>query len=331
MKTLAFFILARISTPRTRALRRDDVIAVAAFALLCGFYGAWPIWRAFFPLEIDLKEPWNAYHADAVINGGVLYPDLAGLTANNYPPLWYYLTGALSYLGVDAIYVGRALSFAAVLALVVTIALCIRRFSAGWPAAILGGLFFFGTMVRFADWYVAMNDPHLPAFALMMIALVWFLARDPTRSPVPPLLLMVAAGFFKQALVAIPATALFLLARRNARLALRAALVSGCAALAAVAVFAAIYGIPFLDHIFFYPRQISFERAWDSIGRIGAVAPALALWVILMWHDRHCEAARFSIIFVVFAFAAYLVQKAGAGVDVNAAFELIAAVAVAIG
>jgi hypothetical protein len=331
MKTLAFLILARISTPRTLALRRDDVIAVAAFALLCAFYGAWPIWRAFFPLEIDLKEPWDAYHADAVFNGGMLYPDLAGLTANNYPPLWYYLTSALSCLGVDAIYVGRALSFAAVVALVVTIALCIRRFNAGWPAAVLGGLFFFGTMVRFADWYVAMNDPHLPALALMMIALLWFLSRDPARSPVPPLLLMVAAGFFKQALVAIPAMTLFLLARRNTRIALRAATVSGCAALAVIAVFTAIHGIRFVDQIFFYPREISFERGWNSIARIGVLAPALAFCAIWIWNDRRSEAARFGAIFVGFAFAAYLLQKVGAGVDVNAAFELIAAVAVAIG
>jgi hypothetical protein len=42
-------------------------------------------------------------------------------------------------------------------------------------------------------------------------------------------------------------------------------------------------------------------------------------------------AARFSVTFVGFAFAGYLLQKIGAGVDVNAAFELYVAVAVGIG
>ena len=161
--------------------RPSSIVAVVGLAFLCVLYAAWPVWRAFFPMEIDLKEPWNAYHSDAVFGQGVLYPDLNGLIANNYPPLWYYLTGALSQLGVDTIYLGRALSFVAILVLVAAIALCIRQFKAAWPGAILGGLFFFGIMVRYADWYVAMNDPHVPALAIMMVALVWFLRRDPAR------------------------------------------------------------------------------------------------------------------------------------------------------
>jgi hypothetical protein len=179
MKTLAFLLLARISGPTAIATRRYDVVAVAGFSALCAFFAVWPIWRAFFPMEIDLKEPWNAYHADAVVQNGILYPDLGGLVANNYPPFWYYLTGALSGFGGDAISIGSAVSFAALIAVAAAIALCIRRFNAGWPAAMLGALFFLGAMVRFADWYVAMTDPHVPALALMTIALLWFLRRDP--------------------------------------------------------------------------------------------------------------------------------------------------------
>ncbi len=325
MKTLAFLILARVSTSRTAIVQRYDVTMVAVFAVLCAFYSAWPVWRAFFPLEIDIKEPWNAYHTDAVLHDGQLYPDLSGLVANNYPPLWYYLTGALAGFGLDAIYIGRALSFAALLALAAIIALLIRRFNAGWPAAALGGFFFLGTMVRFADWYVAMNDPHLPALAIMMAALLWFLHRDPARSVELPILLMVVAGFFKQALVAIPAMALFLVARHSPRRALRAALIAGASVAAAVVLFAAIYGMSFVDQIFFYPREISIKRAWNSLARIGMLAPALAFWAVWIWHDRRSEAARFSTTFVLFALAAYLLQKLGAGVDVNAAFELYAA------
>jgi hypothetical protein len=282
-------------------------------------------------MEIDLKEPWNAYHSDAVFGQGVLYPDLNGLIANNYPPLWYYLTGALSQLGFDTIYLGRALSFAAILVLVAAIALCIRQFKAAWPGAILGGLFFFGIMVRYADWYVAMNDPHVPALAIMMVALVWFLRRDPTRGAEWPILLMVVAGFFKQAIIAIPAMTLFLLARQSRWLALRAALVGGGAALAGLILFTAIYGRAFFDEIFLYPREMSFVRAWGSLGRLGPLLPALVPWVIWAWHDRRSEAARFSATFVTFTFAGFFIQKIGAGTDINAMFELYVAVAVAIG
>jgi len=331
MKTLAFLLLARISGPYAVAVRRYEVAVVAAFTALVAFYGAWPIWRAFFPLEIDLKEPWNAYHADAVVSHGVLYPDLSSLVANNYPPFWYYLMGLLSLSGADAIYIGRALSFAALIAVAVAVALCIRRFNAAWPAAILGAAFFGGTMVRFADWYVAMNDPHIPALALMTIALLWFLRRDPKQGAELPLLLMVVAGFFKQALVAIPATALVLLACRNMRLALRGALVPGGAALALLVLLAAIYGTAFVDQMFFYPREFSVERAWNSVTRLCALLPAVVFWLFWIWHDRKSEAARFTVIFMTIAFAAYVLQKLGAGVDVNAHFELNVAAAIAVG
>jgi hypothetical protein len=331
MKTLAFLLLAGIAKPVRTIARPSSIVAVAGLAFLCVLYAAWPVWRAFFPMEIDLKEPWNAYHSDAVFGQGVLYPDLDGLIANNYPPLWYYLTGALSQLGFDTIYLGRALSFAAILVLVAAIALCIRQFKAAWPGAILGGLFFFGIMVRYADWYVAMNDPHVPALAIMMAGLVWFLRRDPGRGAEGPILLMVAAGFFKQAIIAIPAMTLFLLAQRSRWLALRATLVGGGAALAGLVLFTAIYGRGFFDEIFLYPREMSFLRAWGSLGRLGPLFPALVPWAIWAWHDRKSEAARFSTMFVGFTFAGFFIQKIGAGTDINAAFELYVAVAVAIG
>jgi hypothetical protein len=331
MKTLAFLLLGSIANPARKMARPSSIVAVVGFAFLCVLYAAWPVWRAFFPMEIDLKEPWNAYHSDAVFGQGVLYPDLNGLIANNYPPLWYYLTGALSQLGVDTIYLGRALSFVAMLVLVAAIALCIRQFKAAWPGAILGGLFFFGIMVRYADWYVAMNDPHVPALAIMMVALVWFLRRDPARGAELPILLMVVAGFFKQAIIAIPAMTLFLLAQRSRWLALRAALVGGSAALAGLALFTAIYGRAFFDEIFLYPREMSFIRAWGSLGRLGPLLPALVPWAIWVWNDRKSEAARFSTTFVLFAFAGFFIQKMGAGTDINAMFELYVAVAVATG
>src|SRR5262249_24414057 len=146
---------------------------------------------------------------------GDLYPELTGLVANNYPPFWYYATGALSHFGIDAIYLGRALSFVATLVLSITIALCIRGFKTGWPAAVLGSFLFLGLMVRYADWYVGMNDPNLLALAIMMIGLTWSLRRRPNAGAEGPLLLMVFGGFFKHSLLAIPVTTLWFLAKRN--------------------------------------------------------------------------------------------------------------------
>lgn len=310
---------------------RRIAVAIALFALLCCFYTAWPIWRGFFPLEIDQKEAWNAYHADAAFGANVLYPPLTGLVGNNYPPLWYYLTGAMSRLGFDAPYAGRVLSVLAVMLISWTIALCIRRFEACWSAAVLGGLLFLGLMVRYADWYVAMNDPNLLALAIMMCGLVWLLRRDPKRGAEGPFLVLVLGGFFKHSLLAIPATALVILAARNRRLAVRAALVSGCVAAAGLALLTAIYGRPFIDQIFIYPREISIERAFNSIGRLGSALPGILIWVIWAWHDRGSEAVRFTAMFLLFGFAVYVLEKVGAGTDVNAQFEFSVALAIGVG
>jgi hypothetical protein len=307
------------------------VIGVSLFAALCCFYAVWPIWRAFFPLEIDLKEPWNAYHSDAVLGRGTLYPELTSLIANNYPPLWYYLTGAFGWFGFDVIYVGRALSLIAVAFLCAIIVLCIRHFKATWPSAVLGGSFFCGLVVRYADWYVGMNDPNLFALAVMMLGLLWFLQLGPKQCADGSLLVMVLGGFFKHSLFAIPATAAYLLARREWRVAMRAAVVAGGAALAGIGVFAALYGKPFIDQLFFYPRELMLERVWDSFGRLSHAFPVVVIWLVWAWHDRKSEAVHFTTAFLAFSFAAYLIQKLGAGTDVNAEFEFDIALAIGVG
>ncbi len=310
---------------------RRSAAAVLALAMLCAFYSIWPLWRAFFPMEIDFNEPWNAFQADAALGVGPLYPEPTALTSNNYPPLSYYLIGLLSRMGFDAIYVGRALSILAIVAIAVCIGACIRRFNGSWPAAALGGVWFVGTMLRFADWYVGMNDPHLLALAIMGAALVWFLYRDPLRPAESVVLLMVVAGFFKHTLIAIPATVIWHLATRNRRLAARAVLFAVGVAAFGILICTLVYGRNFIEQLFFYPREFSLPQALASLERIGGIVPGLILWGIWAWHDRTSKAARFTITFVTFSFVNYLLQKLGVGIDINAQFELTMAVAIGVG
>jgi hypothetical protein len=167
--------------PRTGvSFARDSLsVPVLLFGIACLFFSAWPVWRALFPIEIDFNEGWNAYHTDSAVGRGEIYPDPSGFVGSNYPPLSYYLIGILSNYTWDAIYVGRALSLLATATIAVIVAQCIRNFNGSRIAAALGGFWFLGTMVRYADWYVGMNDPHLFALALMCLALLWFWAATP--------------------------------------------------------------------------------------------------------------------------------------------------------
>ena len=301
------------------------------FAVATAFYAAWPLWRAFFPFEIDLKEPWNAYHADAAFSLA-LYPDPAGLVSNNYPPFWYYLTGALGRLGPDPLMIGRALSAASVVAVAVIAARLVRAWGGSRPAAVLAGLLFTATMVRYADYYVAMNDQNITALAVMSGALLWASQGDVDRGRVAgPALLLVTGGFFKHSLVAIPATMVFMLYRRSRRAAYAAAAICVASSAVLLAVLTAIYGRFFLDQVFLYPREMSLWRAVLNLDRLGAVLPAILLWALWWWRERDREPAVLSAALIGFAVLSYLLQKSGAKTAVNSAFELFFAVSVDVG
>src|ERR1700722_15509924 len=96
-------------------MRNREYAWVAILAVVAAYFLIWPVWRAFFPLEIGPTEGWNAYHQDAAFTAG-LYPPAGTLTVNNYPPLSFYAVAALAKLvGGDSLYVGRALTILATL------------------------------------------------------------------------------------------------------------------------------------------------------------------------------------------------------------------------
>src|SRR5947209_10161883 len=65
---------------------------------------------------LDPNEGWNAAHALAAMAGGTLYPSPQSLMVNNYPPLSFYIVGALARLTGDAVIAGRILSLISFLA-----------------------------------------------------------------------------------------------------------------------------------------------------------------------------------------------------------------------
>ena len=84
------------------------VLALAAAALLARDIIAVP---AHVPL--DPNEGWNAYHALAAMAGRGLYPPPGALMINNYPPLSFFLVGALGRITGDMIVAGLSERFAA--------------------------------------------------------------------------------------------------------------------------------------------------------------------------------------------------------------------------
>jgi hypothetical protein len=304
---------------------------IAGLAVLAMYFMVWPLWRLGFPIEIAQNEGWNAYHADAAMGAGPLYPATSTLIVNNYPPLSFFVVGGLAQVFGDALYVGRVLSLLAVAGLAALIAAVIRQLGGGGAAAAVGALWFVAVMARSFSRFVGMNDPQLVGHVLMMGALTWFLMCEARgKSPVPPILTMAAAGFYKHNIAAVPLTALTWLALKDWRRAV-VPFAAGAAAVAlGLAICVALYGDAFLANLL-TPRPYRVMRAINGLGRLQWILPALVLWGIWAVAEPASRAARFTAVFVAVGFAVFMVQWSGEAVLDNAQFDLVIATAIGLG
>lgn len=319
-----------VDAPAARHVR-PTLVLIWSVAALAALFLVWPVWRAFLPLEVWGNEGWNAFHADAAMHGAGLYPPPDGLVANNYPPLSYFLIGWLGRLFGDALYVGRALSLIATCATGLFAGLAVRRLGGSKAAALLGGFWFVATMARFFEFYVGMNEPQILGLCIMAAALAWFLKLHNERRAVEPaILLMVVAGFVKHNFITVPVVCLLWLTLDSWRLGLRAALVGALAAAAGLALCAWLFAPYFIPDMLF-PRTYNWARSFSTFGRLQFILPAMVLWAVWAWAGQRSAPARFTAWLIGIALVTCLAQKAGAGVDENAQFELIFATAIGIG
>ena len=313
------------------AATRLQTILIWSLGLLAALFLVWPVWRAFFPMEIWGNEGWNAYHADAAMRGLQLYPPNESLIANNYPPLSYYVIGWLGRVFGDPLYVGRALSLIGTLGIGAAAAAVVRQFGGSRAAVLIAGFWFVATMARFFEFYVGMNEPQIFGLAVMAAGFAWFFKRHAQgRAVEPAVLVMVLAGFIKHNFITLPLVALIWLWLDNWRLGLRATVTGAAAAALGLAICAVVFAPYFIPDMMF-PRTYHLARALSTLGRLQFILPAMALWAIWAWHERRSKPARFTTLMIGIALVLCLAQKSGAGVDENAQFELIFATALGIG
>jgi hypothetical protein len=207
------------------------------------------------PIARNYNEGWNAIHARAAVGGGNLYPAPGATVVNNYPPLSFYLVGAIGSWTGDALIAGRVVAF---LSLVV-VALAIACIVVGLTGSRMrGALASTLTLAWFAMWfphYVAMNDPQMSGHALQYVGLALLVRHGTTRAGLlGSMACMLLGGLIKHVLLPVPigvALWLFGTRRRDFLVWFGAAVLGVGVALAWMAV---AFGAPLFEGILLHER-----------------------------------------------------------------------------
>ncbi len=300
-------------------------ICMGLLALFCAVGVARVVAVIGLQVPLDPNEGWNAYHALHAISGSALYPASNTFLYNNYPPLSYYIVGALGSLIGDNIVAGRVLSLISIFAVAYGIFLSARGMNVGTDSAKFCSLLFVAGLLAFTD-YVGMDDPQLLGHAIAIVGLVILLKEARSiRDVVIVALLMTAAGFVKHNLIVLPVATFLWLAVFDRRSAVQFALSGVGFALAGFAIFRVAYGTDLLHHLI-SPRTYSFGLLTSAVANWLAWANVALIGLTALFALRRDD--KYVLFVTLYAFAAILVGvmfAGGAGVDTNIWFDAMIA------
>lgn len=332
--------VARGPAPRAGLLRTSVTwlelnkltISVALLCLLAALTAVGSLYRATFLAEIDRNEGWVAYHVDAILKGLPLYPAPDQLITNNYPPLFFYITAAVTHFIGNAVYAGRALSFVALLAVALEIYFILRLLAVRRLFSAVAAVAFFATLCRLFDGKAAVNDPQLMAHAVMLLGLCCFLWERTANSRWfwPSAALMVAAGFIKHNLVAVPLSAFILLLWEDRGRASRFAVVGAAFALTGLGICVAVYGSDFIYNMF-SPRPYHWARGFKALEDLHRLPVQCLLWLWYALTVVDGKRGRIINVLCLTGLVESFLVRAGEEVDKNAGFDLIIGLHLALG
>jgi len=295
-----------------------------------------PIIRMPFKLEIDYNEGWNAIFCRKAISGEPIYTHHSGWISVNYPPLSFYIVGAVGWLLGDPLFAGRLVSLLSVVAIALGVAWISARRSRNVFASVFSGCFCLGSFAAFATHYVGMNDPQLLGHAFALGALLIY-ALDESVLDKPGKLFLVAllsslGLFIKHNLVALPlAITADVLYTSRKKFPLWLALGSAAAAGLALLSFL-IGGTEMFAEVLRFPRTFGLAKLLIALGLFALVAglPLLTLlpWLRLQWPSR---LVRLACLYAGLGTVLGIVMVGGYGTDVNIFFDGLIGLSLLVG
>jgi hypothetical protein len=298
-------------------------LALIVAVVLCGLVEPLLTLRRFIPL--DPNEGWNAFFSKIALARGNLYPAGASLITNNYPPLSFYVVGIGGLITGDNILAGRLIALISMLVVAGNLYYWLRGTGSAVQIALLGAAVFLAFAVTYGGEYVAIDDPQWLAHAIMTTGLVviWR-GKASTRAIVAASILMVAAGLTKHLLLPLPIAVTFWLLRRSKSAFITWIVSSGIVLIVSVALLWAAYGAAFFASMQTSRLYSLHHSVVASATAFRCFAPLVGLSLLVCAAERS-ERATFLTAYLVAAAAIGAVAGGGAGVDVNAFFDVLIA------
>src|SRR6185312_9316077 len=139
------------------------------------------------------NEGWNAYHAVAAMTGGTLYPHAPSLMVNNYPPLSFFIVGAVGRLVGDMIVAGRVVSLVSALVAGWAVFAIARRMGIAAMLALFAALLFLAKLLA-ASAYIGIDDPQMLGHALGCLGFLAVVVKH--MLVIQPLVLLIWLAIF---------------------------------------------------------------------------------------------------------------------------------------
>jgi hypothetical protein len=141
---------------------------------------------------------------------------------------------------------------------------------------------------------------------------------------------MAFAGFIKHNIIAMPLTAFLWLGLHRRSEAVKCFWIAAIAIMTGTAICYALFGRNFFLNIL-SPRHYSLKSALGIFGKLEWVSVGLVACFYNAWARRRDANVQLCSCLIAIALGSYFLQKGGAGVDINAQFDLVIAVAIGLG
>ena len=280
----------------------------------------------------NYNEGWNAFQAERAFSDEPLYPAMTALTSTNYPPLGFYIVGALGGFIEDNIVAGRAIAFISLLVTGLGIGFILYRLSGSASLGLFTGLLFLSYIGTHHPTYVGMNDPQWLAHAIMTAGFLIFLAGGRQGGKLILVnVLMFFAGMVKHNLIPLPLAItlwLFLYHRRAIYLWLVSSMILTASCMTAIYL---LYGSNFFVGLLRAPREYQLGGIADGLNELVPLPLFLAAGMILLALDRDNRDTRLIPFYVVISGIWGIFIFGGEGVESNAIFDLIIGLVIAAG